>query len=114
MASVSTRVHCARHDGGHGMNSPCCEYPTNVIDSREIQIETHNAIRRRRVCNNCSRRYTTYETYDSKKSMVPIVDGARQAMEILKEALSQYAADQADYGEEIERATAGLTAIGGV
>lgn len=45
------------------MKCPFCDFPeTKVTDSREA-IDS-NAIRRRRECSQCSRRFTTFETVD--------------------------------------------------
>ena len=42
------------------MKCPFCDHPdTKVIDSRPT--EEGHAIRRRRGCDNCGRRFTTYE-----------------------------------------------------
>ena len=42
------------------MKCPYCEQDTNhVIDSRSV--EETNAIRRKRICDNCGRRFTTFE-----------------------------------------------------
>ena len=41
------------------MNCPKCKWPTRVIDSREI--DQGKGIRRRRECEKCGHRFTTYE-----------------------------------------------------
>lgn len=41
------------------MNCPSCWWPTRVIDSREV--ENVKEIRRRRQCENCWYKFTTYE-----------------------------------------------------
>ena len=47
------------------MRCPECQSDqTKVIDSR--QVEQGAAIRRRRVCENCQYRYTTYERIETK------------------------------------------------
>lgn len=49
------------------MNCPYCKHPdSRVVDSRDV--EGQEAIRRRRECAECGRRYTTYE----KLEEVPI------------------------------------------
>lgn len=54
-------------EGGEILKCPFCNYAdTKVIDSR---AQDDNAvIRRRRVCENCGKRFTTYERID----MIPI------------------------------------------
>lgn len=48
-------------DGGFAMHCPFCRHPdSRVVDSREA--EEGNAIRRRRSCPECGRRFTTVET----------------------------------------------------
>ena len=48
-----------------------------VIDSRPV--EESNAIRRRRECTNCSRRFTTYETIEVTPVLVVKNNGTRQS-----------------------------------
>jgi transcriptional repressor NrdR len=49
---------------------------TRVIDSRDIG--TGDAIRRRRECEACHRRFTTYERYETVAMMVVKKDGRRE------------------------------------
>ena len=50
------------------MNGPCCsDDNTRVIDSRPA--EDNNSIRRRRVCDECNKRFTTYE----KVETIPLI-----------------------------------------
>ena len=50
--------------GGKPMKCPYCgEESTKVIDSRPA--EDNSAIRRRRQCDKCKKRYTTYEKVES-------------------------------------------------
>lgn len=59
------------------MRCPFCSYEdTKVLDSR--QVEEGTAIRRRRECEKCSRRFTTYEKYDDVPLVVVKKDGRRQ------------------------------------
>ncbi|MFA5638341.1 MAG: transcriptional regulator NrdR [Anaerovoracaceae bacterium] len=59
------------------MKCPFCEYPdTKVIDSR--QTEEGQAIRRRRECENCNKRFTTYEKIEEMILMVVKKDGRRE------------------------------------
>ena len=59
------------------MKCPYCEYAeSKVIDSRPT--DEHEAIRRRRECLNCGKRFTTYEKVESIPLMVIKKDGSRQ------------------------------------
>ncbi len=59
------------------MKCPYCGYEDDrVIDSRPT--DDGNAIRRRRECANCQRRYTTYEKVESFPLVVIKKDGSRQ------------------------------------
>ena len=62
------------------MKCPYCGNPdTRVIDSRPS--DDNNSIRRRRSCDECGKRFTTYERID----MIPIViiksDGTRESFD---------------------------------
>lgn len=60
------------------MRCPHCHKPdTRVIDTREIEDGT--AIRRRRLCEQCSFRFTTSEEIEILSLMVTKADGNRQA-----------------------------------
>lgn len=59
------------------MRCPFCENPdTRVIDSRPT--EEGHAIRRRRECDSCSKRFTTYEKVEEMNFMVIKKDGSRE------------------------------------
>ncbi len=59
------------------MKCPFCEYPdTKVIDSRHT--EEGHAIRRRRECDQCNKRFTTYEKIEEMTLMVVKKDGRRE------------------------------------
>jgi len=59
------------------MKCPFCGYPdTSVIDSRETEDNT--AIRRRRVCDKCSKRFTTYERVEGLDLKVIKKDGTKE------------------------------------
>lgn len=59
------------------MNCPFCGHlEDKVIDSREIN--DGNAIRRRRQCLGCDKRFTTYERIDEVPYMVVKKDGRRE------------------------------------
>lgn len=53
-----------------------------VIDSRPV--DELNAIRRRRECNSCGKRFTTYETIETTPVLVVKNDGSRQQFDINK------------------------------
>ena len=53
-----------------------------VIDSRPV--EESNAIRRRRECTNCGKRFTTYETVEEVQLLVIKNNGNRQLFDINK------------------------------
>ncbi|KXG75946.1 transcriptional regulator NrdR [Thermotalea metallivorans] len=60
------------------MNCPFCEYfETKVVDSRPT--EEGHAIRRRRECGKCKKRFTTYEKVEEIPLMVVKRDGTREA-----------------------------------
>jgi transcriptional repressor NrdR len=62
------------------MKCPFCGNPdTKVIDSRPT--EEGQAIRRRRECESCERRFTTYETVEEIPIMVVKKDGSREAFD---------------------------------
>lgn len=60
------------------MRCPFCENPdTKVIDSRPT--EEGHAIRRRRGCEKCGKRFTTYEKVEESIIMIIKKDGSREA-----------------------------------
>ncbi len=62
------------------MKCPFCGEPdSKVLDSRAIDDET--AIRRRRECPRCGRRFTTYERLDELPLIVVKKDGRREAFD---------------------------------
>lgn len=59
------------------MKCPTCgAMDSRVLDSRPI--EDGSSIRRRRECNTCQRRFTTYETLETLPLMVQKKNGTRQ------------------------------------
>lgn len=65
------------------MKCPYCGYiETKVIDSRPVEDNT--AIRRRRECVHCQRRFTTYEKIEDMPVMVIKKDGSRQPFDKTK------------------------------
>ena len=62
------------------MKCPFCETPdTKVIDSRPT--EEGSAIRRRRECEVCGKRFTTYEKVEEVLFMVVKRDGSRESFD---------------------------------
>ena len=82
---------------------PGCGNPdTRVIDSREA--EDGDSIRRRRVCDRCEERFTTFERSESARIQVLKRDGSRQEFDRRKLASAiGKAASKALTGEEIDR-----------
>lgn len=65
------------------MRCPFCENSdSKVIDSRPT--EDGHAIRRRRECDRCNRRFTTYEKVEEVILMVIKKDGSREAFDRTK------------------------------
>lgn len=65
------------------MNCPFCNTPeTKVIDSRPT--EEGQAIRRRRECEKCGKRFTTYEKVEEVLFMVVKRDGSREQFDRAK------------------------------
>ncbi len=59
------------------MKCPYCDYSgTKVLDSRPVN--DYKSIRRRRECEKCSRRFTTFETVEETPLMVVKKDGSRE------------------------------------
>ena len=62
------------------MRCPFCQAPdTRVIDSRELG--SGESIRRRRECQQCSRRFTTYERVEELYPLIVKKDGRREAFD---------------------------------
>lgn len=55
----------------------CGSEESRVLDSRNS--DENNAIRRRRECTSCGRRFTTYETIETTPILVIKNDGSRQS-----------------------------------
>ena len=59
------------------MRCPFCgSRETRVLDSRDVR--DGEAIRRRRICESCERRFTTYEVFEQPELMVIKRDGRRE------------------------------------
>ena len=78
-----------------------CE-DSKVVDSRDLK---DSAIRRRRECLNCGKRYTTYETVESNPMFVTNTDNEREPfkLEKLYESLTYalYCTDSFDKAGEL-------------
>ena len=62
------------------MKCPYCHsHNTKVLDSRTTEDDT--AIRRRRLCEDCQKRFSTYERYENITLMVIKKDDTREAYE---------------------------------
>ena len=85
------------------MQCPYCDFQdTRVIDSR--LSEGKDAIRRRRECVSCGKRFTTYERREPLKLVVIKRDGTREPFERVKlhAGLMKACAKRAVPEEEIE------------
>ena len=64
------------------MRCPACKVDDDrVIDSRPM--EDGSVIRRRRECNNCKRRFTTYEKLEYLPLIVVKKDGTREPLSLI-------------------------------
>jgi transcriptional repressor NrdR len=92
-----------RGAGGYKVQCPYCDFEdTKVIDSR--LSETKDAIRRRRECLSCGKRFTTYERREPLKLMVIKRDGSKEPFdrEKLRAGLAKACAKQRITEEQIE------------
>ena len=65
------------------MRCPYCgKDDTRVIDSRPV--EDNNSIRRRRICDSCRKRFTTYEKVELSPLFVVKRDGRRESFDSQK------------------------------
>ena len=98
----------------------CGERDTRVVDSRDLDDSA--TIRRRRECNACTTRFTTYERIEAARLVVIKRDGGRQEFDKerlvtgLRKALtrrpaSDGAAEQAADEIEAELRAAGITEV---
>ena len=60
----------------------CGSTDSKVVDSRPV--EEVNAIRRRRECSSCGKRFTTYETVENTPILVVKTNGTRQSFDVNK------------------------------
>jgi transcriptional repressor NrdR len=98
----------------------CGERDTRVVDSRDLDDSA--TIRRRRECNACTMRFTTYERIEAARLVVIKRDGTRQEFDRdrlvtgLRKALTRRpvpegAAEAAADGIEAELRAAGVTEV---
>lgn len=86
------------------MKCPHCNHPDNhVIDSRPV--ETGQAIRRRRECLSCQKRFTTYERLESIPFIVLKSDNRREPYDRnkLREGLARACEKRDINGDQIEK-----------
>lgn len=67
------------------MNCQKCKGETDVIDSRPIQ--EGEAVRRRRKCQTCEHRFTTYEEDIDRSEYVQIVVSCDEISRAIRQAL---------------------------
>ncbi len=73
----------AAMNGGKQMKCPFCSHEnTRVIDSRPA--EDNNSIRRRRVCDECGKRFTTYEKIETIPLIIIKKDNNRETYDRAK------------------------------
>src|SRR3712207_7009710 len=85
------------------MQCPYCDFEdTKVIDSR--LSETKDAVRRRRECLSCEKRFTTYERREPLRLMVIKRDGVKEPFERekLRSGLAKACAKQQVTDEQVE------------
>ena len=85
------------------MQCPYCDFEdTKVIDSR--LSETKDAVRRRRECLSCEKRFTTYERREPLRLMVIKRDGGKEAFDRakLRSGLAKACAQQQITDEQVE------------
>lgn len=93
------------------MRCPYCSNPDNrVLDSR--LTDEDRSIRRRRECNECKKRFTTYERFEETVLMVIKKDGRREKFDRQKlvHGLLRACEKRPITGEQIESLTSSLEA----
>ena len=92
----------------------CGSGDTRVVDSREAA----NAVRRRRLCENCGNRFTTYERVETTKPLVVKRDGTREEwnrvklLEGVRIACTKRSISSARIEELVDEVEAQLTTTG--
>ncbi len=98
----------------------CGERDTRVVDSRDLDDSA--TIRRRRECNACTMRFTTYERIEAARLVVIKRDATRQEFDrdrlvtglrkaLTRRPVSDGAAEAAADGIEAELRAAGITEV---
>jgi transcriptional repressor NrdR len=98
----------------------CGERDTRVVDSRDLDDSA--TIRRRRECNACTTRFTTYERIEAARLIIVKRDGSRQEFDrnrlvtglrkaLTRRPVSDDAAEQAADAIEAELRAAGVTEV---
>jgi len=98
----------------------CGNLDTRVIDSREA--EDGDSIRRRRVCDRCEERFTTFERSESARIQVLKRDGSRQEFDreklasgfrkaLTRRPVPEHAAERAADEIEAELRSQGVTEV---
>jgi transcriptional repressor NrdR len=84
------------------VHCPDCDSPSHVVETRRAP---DGAVRRRRECASCGRRFTTYERYEPAGLFVRKRDGERQPFDRakLRDALLRAAHKRPVQADEIER-----------
>lgn len=85
------------------MKCPYCEHnSTRVVDSRE----TEGKVRRRRECDECERRFTTYETAEKLDIQVIKRDGSKEPFkeQKIRDGIKKAVQKTAVTAEEVEEA----------
>ena len=93
------------------MRCPYCSNPDNrVLDSR--LTDEDRSIRRRRECNDCKKRFTTYERFEETVLMVSKKDGRREKFDRQKlvHGLLRACEKRPITGEQIESLTSSMEA----
>jgi transcriptional repressor NrdR len=99
------------------MNCPACGSPTHVVATRAA--EAGAAVRRRRECEACGHRITTYERVEPERLWVRKRGGGRQRFEVakLRASLARAAHKRPIAGEQLaeiaERVAAEVERAGG-
>ena len=98
----------------------CGDRETRVVDSRDLDDSA--TIRRRRECNACTTRFTTYERIEAARLVIVKRDGTRQEFDrdklaaglrkaLTRRPVAENAADEAADGIEADLRSAGSSEV---
>ena len=98
----------------------CGERDTRVVDSRDLDDSA--TIRRRRECNACATRFTTYERIEAARLVIVKRDGTRQEFDrdklaaglrkaLTRRPVAENAADEAADGIEADLRSVGSSEV---